>query len=46
MWRSAFVTVHIQSVGAFRCRRKRENAPAVKFFTAMIAASRREIGGK
>lgn len=46
MWGSAFVTAHIQSVGAFRRRRKRENAPAVKFFTAMPMASQHEIGDK
>jgi hypothetical protein len=46
MWRSAFVTVHIQSVGAFQRRRKRENAPAAKFLTAVLVASQREIGGK
>lgn len=46
MWRSAFVTVHIQSVGSFRRRRKRENALTVKFFVAVLAASQHEIGGK
>lgn len=46
MWRSAFVTVHIQSVGAFRRRRKRENAPAANFFSYYADSLTADFGGK